>query len=341
MAKDMTAGSKSVKITGQEVMLKNKSYFKKSYGDEAGCATKKGIVSSVNRGKVYFISWSMDVKFEGENVVRHLDMTTHNHASPTTNTAPWTYADRMAMAKVKGCKEQRDKIESACDPWEEKSQCLDSSSLDNAKAAVDEELTRLWNKPENLAIPTGSPKWKLAKKRGKRYQAALKKLRQAYKDYARKVNENDCHRALKCALSPKEPSKCCEPQTPHHLIDGNAFRDPDVDVYDYNAAPCICAVGHDNSTGTHGLLHLRQREELEKLSPPIKLKNGIDVANKAIEKVFPNSGCDPECIAAQLKNEHRKMGIGVNQEITPKPSGEKIQSFDKPWAKFNKKLGGR
>src|SRR5690606_33177540 len=73
MAKDATKGSKNVKISGKEVMLKNKSYFKKSIGDEAGCATKKGVVTSQNRGKIYFRSWSMDVKFEGENVVRHMD----------------------------------------------------------------------------------------------------------------------------------------------------------------------------------------------------------------------------------------------------------------------------
>ena len=81
LASDTTEGSKSVQISGKEIMLKNKSYFKKSMGDEAGCAAKKGVVTSVNRGKVYFIAWSMDVKVEGENVVRHLDLTTHNHAS--------------------------------------------------------------------------------------------------------------------------------------------------------------------------------------------------------------------------------------------------------------------
>ncbi len=77
---ETTEGSKTVKISDKEVMLKNKSYFKSSTGDEAGCAAKKGVITSVNKGKVYFISWSMDVKFEGENVVRNLDMTTHNHA---------------------------------------------------------------------------------------------------------------------------------------------------------------------------------------------------------------------------------------------------------------------
>jgi hypothetical protein len=36
MAKDTSSGSKKVKISGKEVMLKNKSYFKTSMGDEAG-----------------------------------------------------------------------------------------------------------------------------------------------------------------------------------------------------------------------------------------------------------------------------------------------------------------
>lgn len=84
-AKDTTEGSKNVKISGQEVMLKNKSYFKTSTGDEAGCAAKKGVITGKIKGKAYFISWSMDVKVEGENVVRHLDMTTNNHASPMAN----------------------------------------------------------------------------------------------------------------------------------------------------------------------------------------------------------------------------------------------------------------
>ncbi len=92
-AKDTTKGSKTVKISGKEVMLKNKSYFKKSTGDEAGSAAKKGVVTGVNRGKVYFNSWSMNVKIEGKNVVRHLDLTTHNHASPPGQTPPGPYID--------------------------------------------------------------------------------------------------------------------------------------------------------------------------------------------------------------------------------------------------------
>lgn len=82
-SKDMKDGSKTVKIKGKEVMLKDSSYFKSSpLGDEA--ATRSfgaNIVSHSITGKTYFRSWSMDVKFEGLNVDRHLDLTTSNHAS--------------------------------------------------------------------------------------------------------------------------------------------------------------------------------------------------------------------------------------------------------------------
>lgn len=96
LSSDCTDGSSTVKISGQAVMLKNKSYFKRSTGNEAGCAPKKGVMTSKNMGKVYFTMWSMDVKVEGENVVRHLDMTTHNHGS-NPNSPPWPYQDAINM----------------------------------------------------------------------------------------------------------------------------------------------------------------------------------------------------------------------------------------------------
>ena len=101
MASDTSDGSSSVKISGQEVMLKNKSCFKKSMGDEAGAAPKKGVVTSKNMGKVYFTAWSMDVKVEGENVVRMMDLTTHNHASLPGNSPPWPYLDEVAFSMPK------------------------------------------------------------------------------------------------------------------------------------------------------------------------------------------------------------------------------------------------
>jgi hypothetical protein len=96
-ASDTTDGSKSVKISDEEVMLKHISYFKTLTGDEAGCAAKKGVITSTNKGKVYFEAWSMDVKFEGENIDRHLDLTTTNHACDPGDAPPWVFTDTMIV----------------------------------------------------------------------------------------------------------------------------------------------------------------------------------------------------------------------------------------------------
>jgi hypothetical protein len=100
-SKDMKEGSKTVMIKDKEVMLKDQSYYNTSpLGDEA--ATKglgAGVVSHVITGKTYFVAWSMDVKFEGENVDRHIDMTTSNHASLVPNASvPWANMSSQQIA---------------------------------------------------------------------------------------------------------------------------------------------------------------------------------------------------------------------------------------------------
>lgn len=110
LASDSTDGTSTVQISGQTVMLKDKSYFKKSTGDEAGCAPKKGVITSSIQGKVYFSAWSMNVHAEGENVVRHLDLTTGNHACPNANEAiTWPYTDEMvALFESEICKDKEE-----------------------------------------------------------------------------------------------------------------------------------------------------------------------------------------------------------------------------------------
>ena len=91
MASDTEKGTGKVKIKDKEVNLKNKSDMKKTSGDEAGCAAKKGVITSKNTGKAYFNAWSPNVKFEGKPVVRMSDVTTNNHASPVGNSPPWPH----------------------------------------------------------------------------------------------------------------------------------------------------------------------------------------------------------------------------------------------------------
>lgn len=119
-SKDMKKGSKSVKIDGKEVMLKDQSFYKTSpLGNEA--ATKSlgaGVISHVITGKTYFVAWSVDVKFEGKNAVRHLDLTTSNHASPMANAQiPLPGLEGMVMSpkeKEKHCKELHEEKDRIC-----------------------------------------------------------------------------------------------------------------------------------------------------------------------------------------------------------------------------------
>jgi len=103
-AKDMKQGSKSVKIKNKEVMLKDKSFYKSSpLGNEA--ATRSfgaNVLSHTITGKTYFVAWSMDVKFEGMNVDRNIDMVTSNHASNPPGVGPLTVslADRVLFKKA-------------------------------------------------------------------------------------------------------------------------------------------------------------------------------------------------------------------------------------------------
>ena len=72
---DLAKGSKKVKCDGNPIALKD-SNFKTSVGDEPG--TLKGIISQKTKGKAEFVNFSFDVKVEGKNVARALDLMLHN-----------------------------------------------------------------------------------------------------------------------------------------------------------------------------------------------------------------------------------------------------------------------
>ncbi|MDX2148816.1 MAG: PAAR-like domain-containing protein [Planctomycetota bacterium] len=117
MASDTSSGSKDVKIKGKEVMLKDKSFFKKSMGDEAATKSQSmNVITHQIQGKCYFKAWSMDVKIEGENAVRHLDIMTHNHASEVGGTPPWPETEGMAAGGVDPCADSKAREASACAP---------------------------------------------------------------------------------------------------------------------------------------------------------------------------------------------------------------------------------
>ena len=319
MASDCSDGSTSVKISGQEVMLKNKSYFKKSTGDEAGSAPKKGVVTSKIMGKVYFNAWSMDVKVEGENVVRNLDQTTHNHGSAPGNSPVWPYLDSMTMAQFKACAGDVEREMTAC------ANCTPYGKEDPCP-------------PDPGAELSGDD---------------------ASMTYSSSMLGNKCLEARRCMLSPYEPKTCCGAQTPHHLVEASAFHAKDrgfkaanaatganvkiagAEKYSPKAAPCICVEGTNHGVGTHGLMHTFQSDTAMQCpqstftatgGAPLRtvsdtgavttswrattLGEAQKSAAQAVSKTFPESKCSEGCIEAQLANYHEKTaGMSKDQPI--------------------------
>lgn len=74
---DTAKGSKKVKCDGNPVCLKD-SNFSTSTGDEGGTAGG-GVASSKTKGIAEFVNYSMDVKIEGKNVARAMDLMLHNN----------------------------------------------------------------------------------------------------------------------------------------------------------------------------------------------------------------------------------------------------------------------
>lgn len=73
---DSAKGAKKVNADGHPLCVKD-SNFSTSMGDEAGTAGG-GVASSKTKGKAEFVNFSFDVKAEGKNVPRALDMMLHN-----------------------------------------------------------------------------------------------------------------------------------------------------------------------------------------------------------------------------------------------------------------------
>lgn len=336
-ARDTTSGSRTVKISGKEVMLKNKSYFKKSLGDEAGCAPKKGIITSVNRGKVYFIAWSMDVKYEGENVVRHMDLTTHNHASPPVNAPPQLHTALQDASNIPECAKNMKSIETECDPWQEKAKCP-------------EDIEKKIKKAEDYrdSLPEKSKK--------RNDQNA--RIRKMYLTYAEEIDSNSCRRVLRCLLIPysKMDGVKCPKQTGEHLIDKSTLEKKSPSYNEQNA-PTGFTEGPSYHIATHGLNHsgrtqmskkrqadIADREEQRKASGILgpeqvfSFNDAMEIAAQNYCEVNYNSGCKVECIKEQLKQGHAAMGVENHEHPGFKLRYAKAAEDKKSRAEQNERL---
>lgn len=285
MASDTSNGSTTVSISGQEVMLKDKSYFKKSTGDEAGCAPKKGVVTSKNMGKVYFVMWSMDVKIEGENAVRMMDMTTHNQASMPSNTPPWAYTDTVAM-----------QVNNNKDPC--------ATTRENAKSKCQKHFDKNVYKPPaaragevNVAGLNGDM---CGDKECKEAMACVL----APFEYGCCDNKTPHHVV---------PAHCFMPAGERG--DGGSSRYGGCAKYDDTQAPCVCVHGKDKSNPRkeHARIHKHfdAMEDAHMPDPNDPTMPGTWSYNEAagagassVKEV--KKDCDEDCLRAQLNKYHTK-----------------------------------
>lgn len=312
-ASDTSDGSKTVQISGKEVMLKDKSNFKTSTGNEAATKTLgMGVVTHTIQGKANFASWSMNVKFEGENAVRHLDLTLHNEMSVPSNTPTWPYIDDAAIALDHPCVGDMKKEAAACKeytPHGRKDVC------------------------KQRKLPRQKPSGKMDSDEAD--------------TLADKTAADDCLAARRCSLQQYSPNKCCAPQTPHHLIEASALHDTGrggkestplkgISNYSENKAPCICAEGINQNTGTHGLMHTFQSASAASArTGEIELSTGDFITDKkttygtakkkateAVEKTFPQTKCDPACLEEQMDNYHKQCGMNDRTTIKAVETGQ-------------------
>lgn len=301
MDSDATSGSSSVKIAGQEVMLKNKSYFKQSTGDEAGSAPKKNVVTSVNKGKVYFNAWSMDVKVEGENVVRNLDLTTHNHNPPPGGTPPWPFVSKTAFSRNTGpCKEEikaKKKTCANCDPYGTEDSCKNAGC-----------------------------------------QAARKCMLTPFNDGTSSKSSPHCcppqvaHHILPNSLLQAEGARGDTSTN----VPGLKKTGPNA--YTLDNAPCVCCTGKKGTSkviGTHKKMHDKTKKKYREILEAGKELTYEDAKSKAAEahtETFKdkdgNPQCSKECIEEQIDRHMTRTGTGAKIKVNQK-DGATRANFDK------------
>jgi hypothetical protein len=123
MGSDTNSGTKTVKIGGEQVGIKNNSDYKTSKGNEA--ATRSfgmNVISHTISGKMQHAAWSMDVKYEGENAIRMMDLTTHNHGSQSGGAVTQNVGAFKAGSRATTCEELDGKIDEATEQAHPRSQ---------------------------------------------------------------------------------------------------------------------------------------------------------------------------------------------------------------------------
>jgi hypothetical protein len=170
-------------------------------------------------------------------------------------------------------------------------------------------------------------------------------------------NKN-CQSVKKCLLTPFNAG-CCEPLTPHHLVEVHCFthaggrkkklRLDQFKEYNDRQAPCVCVSGSrfkEEHGSMHSILGRAERACMDLKGPRSQLggKNNEwtyakakEATFKAFQKTFPNAGpdgkgCSRACLEAQLDSYHNKIGVDdhtpLRADRSPLSAKQKEESAD-------------
>jgi len=157
-ASDTSNGTKTVKIGGAEAGIKNSSDYSTSKGNEPATRTLgMGVVTHTIQGKTKFAAWSFDVQFEGKNVLRQMDMTTHNHNNVPNGAVTASVAQiKIQSPETDECKELASNNE---DKRQKTNQQSESSTITSGNYTPNGGATQpVWSSSRKLgAMYSNSP----------------------------------------------------------------------------------------------------------------------------------------------------------------------------------------
>lgn len=373
MDTDTDKGTSTVKIGGKTVNQKNSSHFTKTTGDEAGAAAKKGVISSKNTGKAYSQAFSMNVKAQGKNLTRFSDIQTNNHGSPP-NVVPWPkIASPHMPGGVDPCEGDKQKADDACKDQDGIDEACADAGLDKAIGKRGEtNKNDGYNTTVTIETTTFGDGGAVTETDSFQDNDELLEM-------SDKAQKNPCLQALACVLPPKggsgENSNCpCKGQTGHHMVPASGFfnkgrgEPPNpangefpLDVtdkigapsYEANSAPCVCAEGRSNTTGSHGMMHTEMNAFLANSARPntslpvvkksqpviiVEMQDGLqsmnynEIRDESIRnhaKIFPLSDCSPACLKAQLDSYHcDELQMDENTPLRSDKAGKSSKAQD-------------
>jgi Toxin PAAR-like domain len=189
-ASDTSDGSKTVMIGGGEVGMKNSSNYKKSTGDEAATkALGMNLTTHTIQGIMKHAAWSMDVKIEGANAIRHMDMTTHNHmnTSGTGSTTVNQELEQAAKVRELTCEELSYMNEHACENQMEPGAMDESITVTTAQKTAPNGRKKFMKACSNGDAPRdGTGKWEPARKEKTRFPGCRSKKKKGKYGYRNK-----------------------------------------------------------------------------------------------------------------------------------------------------------